>query len=194
MSNRYYTHLGSVFFLHLVVLFGSWQFLNKDLVSQNLKMGPTVFKLQVASQVLINQPVPQMKKSVQPLPKKLSAPATAKSEPVTEKLQTTSTLNEKVKADLRSQYKSELRSRIEENKYYPSLSKRLGQKGEVVVAFTLLEDGHIVNIRIDNPSRYESLNESALNAVKKVHTFKPIPKELGETRMDIKVPLKFFTI
>lgn len=156
-------------------------------------MGPTVLKLQVASQVLINQPRPQMKKSVQPLPK-VSAPATAKSEPVTENPPITSTLNEKVKADLRSQYKSELRSRIEENKYYPSLSKRLGQKGEVVVAFTLLEDGHIVNIRIDNPSRYESLNESALDAVKKVHTFKPIPKELGETRMDIKVPLKFFTI
>ena len=193
MSNRFYPHLGSVFFLHLVVLFGSWQFLNTDLVSQNLKMGPTVLKLQVASQVLINQPKPQMKKAVQPLPK-VSAPATAKSEPVTEQPQTTSTLNEQVKADLRSQYKSELRSRIEENKYYPSLSKRLGQKGEVVVAFTLLEDGHIVNIRIDNPSRYESLNESALDAVKKVHTFKPIPKELGETRMDIKVPLKFFTI
>jgi protein TonB len=192
MSNRYFTHLGSVFFLHLVVLFGSWQFLHTDLVAHNLKMGPSVLKLQVASQVLINKPKP-LKKSVEPAPE-VFPPVTAKAGPVTEKTQTASTLNEKVKADLRSQYKSELRSRIEENKYYPSLSRRLGQKGEVVVAFTLLEDGHIVNIRIDNPSRYESLNESALDAVKKVHTFKPIPKELGESRMDIKVPLKFFTI
>lgn len=192
MSNRYLTHLSSIFFVHMLVLFGSWQLVSKDMLTRNLEIGPTVLKLQVASQVLITKPRPQKKQ--QKVAPKVVAPSTPKAEPITEQPLTTSSTNQKMIQDLRSQYKSELRSRIEENKYYPALSRRLGQKGEVIVAFTLLEDGHIINIRIDKPSRYDRLNESALDAVKKVHTFKPIPKELGESRMDIKVPLKFFTI
>ena len=74
------------------------------------------------------------------------------------------------------------------------MSRRLGQTGTVVIAFTLLEDGNIVDIRIEKPSQYERLNVSALDAVKKVERFKPIPKEVGEIRMDIKVPVKFVTI
>lgn len=98
------------------------------------------------------------------------------------------------KTDILSKYKAELRARIDQNKSYPVMSKRLGQTGTVVVAFTLLEDGNIINVRLDTPSRYERLNVSALDAVKKVERFKPIPKEFGENKMDIKVPVKFVTI
>lgn len=98
------------------------------------------------------------------------------------------------KFDPISLYKAELRARIDQNKFYPPMSKRLGQTGVVVVAFTLLEDGNITNIRLEKPSRYERLNDSALEAVKKVYRFKPFPKELSENKMDIKVPLKFVTI
>jgi protein TonB len=91
-------------------------------------------------------------------------------------------------------YKAELRATIDKNKYYPTLSKRLGQTGTVVVAFTLLENGNIIDVRIDKPSQYERLNVSALDAVKKVERFKPIPKEAGEEKMDIKVPIKFVTL
>lgn len=91
-------------------------------------------------------------------------------------------------------YKAELRAMIDKNKYYPTMSRRLGQTGTVVIAFTLLEDGNIVNVRIDKPSQYERLNTSALDAVKKVERFKPLPKEAGDSKMDIKVPVKFVTI
>lgn len=98
------------------------------------------------------------------------------------------------KTDTVSKYTAELRARIDKNKSYPVMSKRLGQTGIVVVAFTLLEDGNIIDVRIDKPSRYERLNASALDAVKKVERFKPIPKEYGDNKMDIKVPVKFVTI
>jgi protein TonB len=91
-------------------------------------------------------------------------------------------------------YKAELRAMIDRNKYYPVISKRLGQTGTVVVAFTLLEDGNIIDVRIDRPSRFDRLNSSALDAVMKVERFKPLPKELGEARMDVKVPVTFVTI
>jgi len=91
-------------------------------------------------------------------------------------------------------YKAELRAMIDRNKYYPVISKRLGQTGTVVVAFTLLEDGNIIDVRIDRPSRFDRLNLSALDAVKKVERFKPIPKEFGGPKMDVKVPVTFVTI
>lgn len=96
--------------------------------------------------------------------------------------------------DVRSLYRAELRAQIEKHKMYPALAKRLGQQGTVVVAFTLLEDGKIKDVKIDQASRYENLNASALEAVKKVQKFKPIPKEIGESSMEIKVPINFKTI
>jgi protein TonB len=98
------------------------------------------------------------------------------------------------KANALEIYKAELRAMIDSNKYYPVISKRLGQTGTVVVAFTLLEDGNIIDVRIDRPSRFDRLNSSALDAVMKVERFKPLPKELGEARMDVKVPVTFVTI
>lgn len=98
------------------------------------------------------------------------------------------------KANALEIYKAELRAMIDRNKYYPVISKRLGQTGTVVVAFTLLEDGNIIDVRIDRPSRFDRLNSSALDAVMKVERFKPLPKELGEARMDVKVPVTFVTI
>lgn len=102
--------------------------------------------------------------------------------------------NGKGKYNILDLYKAELRAKIDKNKYYPTMSRRLGQTGTVVVAFTLLEDGNIVNVRIDKPSQFERLNVSALDAVKKVERFKPIPKEAGDNTMDIKVPVKFVTL
>jgi protein TonB len=106
----------------------------------------------------------------------------------------TDSLNGADNANALESYKAELRAMIDRNKYYPVISKRLGQTGTVVVAFTLLEDGNIIDVRIDRPSRFDRLNLSALDAVKKVERFKPIPKEFGGPKMDVKVPVTFVTI
>lgn len=97
-------------------------------------------------------------------------------------------------ADLKTIYKTELRSKIEENKFYPMAARRLGQTGTVVVAFTLLEDGSITNIRIDTPSGVSRLDSAGLEAVKKVGKFKAIPSELGNGPLDMAVPIKFQTL
>lgn len=163
----------------------------QEKVTPRLNLGPSVLKLELARQILLPE-TKVVKKVEKSLPKiEEEAPAAPVTPAVTSPV---SSVSSEAKANIRELYKAELRARIEENKYYPPLSRRLGQMGTVIVAFTLLEDGHIIDLRIDTPSRYESLNNSALDAVKKVHVFKPIPKELGESRMDIKVPVKFVTI
>ena len=201
MTKSFFTHLSTIFLLHGLVLFGTWQISRTDYVRANLsKIGTGVLKLQIASKVMMNSPV--QKKVQRVLPQNPNKPKTAPVENVADARPMESMkaegsefgTNSQGKTDVISVYKAELRARIDQNKYYPSMSRRLGQTGTVVVAFTLLHDGNIINLRIDKPSRYERLNDSALDAVKKVERFKPIPKELGEGQMDIKVPVKFVTI
>jgi protein TonB len=179
---------------------GTWQLSQSEYLRQKLSsVGPGVLKLQIASQVMkvapknIEKKIFSKKQTPSTKPKTEVDAHIAKETPV---MAMGSEFGNSVdgKSDLLSVYKAELRAMIDRNKYYPTMSRRLGQTGTVVVAFTLLEDGHIIDVRIDSPSRYDRLNESALDAVKKVERFKPIPKEIGEARMDLKIPVKFVTI
>lgn len=97
-------------------------------------------------------------------------------------------------ATLRDLYKSELRTKIDSNKTYPLMSRRLGQTGTVVVAFTIDKDGSITDVRIEDPAPFAPLNSSALEAVNKIRKFKPIPAELNEEKMELQIPIKFLTI
>lgn len=202
MTNRFSPYFISVLALHALVIFGGLK-LSQDLSQLSSLSKPNqTFKLQVASTVRPNPPAPVVQKKVVKEVAKAKTPAKVQETPVETKKVSDEVVKETVISsaatqhinDLRSQYKAQLRSKIEENKHYPSMSRRLGQEGTVVVAFTLLKDGHIINITIDTPSPFERLNASALEAVKKVKRFLPIPDELGENKMDIKVPIKFFTI
>lgn len=185
---------------------GTWQLSQSDAVkSQIAKLGNGVVKLQLASKMMMNTNAVQ-KKTVRALPVNPNKPRTS---PVKEEVAPVSTTEtavqgssqgsefgsaEKGLTDALSVYKAELRAMIDKNKFYPALSKRLGQTGTVVVAFTLLKDGNIVDVRIEKPSKYDRLNDSALEAVTKVKRFKPLPQEVADGKMDITVPVKFITI
>lgn len=95
-------------------------------------------------------------------------------------------------ATVKEIYISEVRSRIEANKSYPLISRRMGQTGTAVVAFTLLKDGSIIDLHVHKSSKFDRLDASALDAVKKVGRFNPIPQEVGVSQMDITVPVKFY--
>lgn len=180
--------------MHALILMGSWQMATSPEVRQAVRA--YAIQLKNASVAMVPSlpkvvSVPK-KTAVKPLVQE-SAPAVR---PETQAVSAVSSsgLAANVKADLRAIYQTELRGEIEKNKFYPPVSRRLGHTGLVIVAFTLLEDGNIIDVRIDRPSDYERLNDSALEAVKKIGKFKPIPKELGESQMSIRVPVKFFTI
>lgn len=203
MTKSFLTHLSTIVLVHGLVLMGTWQMSQTDFVRSNLtKLGNGVLKLKVASQVMSTPVEKKVAKSLPLNPSKPKTIAAPKETPVASVTEVTPSKAEgsefgtsaQGKTDLISVYKAELRAKIDQNKYYPTMSRRLGQTGTVVVAFTLLPDGHIIDVRVDKPSRYERLNESALDAVKKVERFRPIPKEIGQAKMDIKVPVKFVTL
>lgn len=191
MSKSFFTHFLSIILIHGLLFLGTWQVIKSEEFSALLpKLENGIIHLKVSSQILLPQKRTAIPKSSTQVAQKSKAPLV----PVTSSEVNDSAQDQSFKVAAIDLYKAELRTIIDKNKYYPTMSRRLGQTGTVVIAFTLLADGNIVDIRIDKPSQYERLNISAMDAVKKVERFKPIPKEIGEARMDIKVPVKFFTI
>ncbi len=189
MTHRFLTHFSTVFFIHAVVIFGGLTLLRNEEVSRNI--GQTIINLKVAGEALLKKP--QVKTANKPVLNRPSS-VTSETKPGDIPAVTETALSGTAIADIKSLYKAQLRSRIEENKFYPMAARRMGQTGTVIVAFTLLEDGSIIDVRLETPSPFAHLNDSALKAVKDVHKFRPIPKELGQTQMDLKIPIKFLTV
>lgn len=188
MIRRFWASFSVVLAAHALLIGVTWRM--SEIEVHRVQVGTTVIKVRPGARPM---------SFTQPKPKPSASPSSAptkKFAPVDEEVASSSAseVSSEQAASLRDQYKAELRAKIEENKFYPATAKRLGQSGTVIVAFTLLEDGHIIDLRLDTPSRFESLNVAALEAVRKVHVFRPIPRELNEARMDVKVPLKFFRI
>lgn len=52
--------------------------------------------------------------------------------------------------------------------YYPDAARRRHWQGDVVLQFTLLPDGHLNQIRIQQSSGFKSLDEAAVHALQKI--------------------------
>jgi TonB family protein len=132
--------------------------------------------------------IKKIEKTIQPkvIEKKLTETETTK--PVTTERFTGSTVTQN---DVKLLYLGELRELIDSRKVYPLQARRLGQTGIVEITFTLTADGHIMNARISQASPYQRLNEAALATVNEIRHFRPIPREIGEESMTVKVPMRY---
>ncbi len=78
---------------------------------------------------------------------------------------------------LRKKYLAEqfdyIKKLIEKNIKYPARALRMGWTGRVLVSFTILENGHVANMKILSSSGYDLLDENILDTIK---TVEPFPK------------------
>nr|MDH4468910.1 energy transducer TonB [Bacteriovoracaceae bacterium] len=56
---------------------------------------------------------------------------------------------------------------------------------------SLDKEGHILNLEIEKSSIYPSLNTAALDCVKKIDFFPPIPLELGVDKLTFSIPIEY---
>ncbi len=60
---------------------------------------------------------------------------------------------------------------------YPPIARRMGWMGRVVLAFRILPDGAVANIRIVTGSSFQVLDSSAIEAVRRASPFPRPPAE-----------------
>lgn len=92
---------------------------------------------------------------------------------------------------VKERYLYGLRTRIEQNKTYPAMSKRLGETGRVLVSLALTRDGSIKDIAIQSGSSFDRLDHAALETVKAVARYEPIPAEITDDRIAVEVPIEY---
>ena len=88
-------------------------------------------------------------------------------------------------------YLTQLRAKIDSNKKYPKISKRLNEQGQVVVSFMVLQSGEFKNIKIIKSSGKKRLDKAALKALEETKSFKAIPQELKKSFLQISLPITF---
>ncbi len=84
-------------------------------------------------------------------------------------------------------YLAKLRAKIEQNLRYPLLAKRLKLEGEVMISFSILDDGAIKKLTIISSSGSKSLDEAAIKTIEAILPFEKPPKK----DMQVEVPIRF---
>ncbi len=95
------------------------------------------------------------------------------------------------KENIKNSYISKLKQEIESKKYYPKQAQRLKYEGVVEVYFIILKNGKITNIKIINTSNYDIIDEAALDIIKKVNKFEPLPDIFKVEALPVKIPIKY---
>lgn len=92
---------------------------------------------------------------------------------------------------LKTQYLYALRAKINENKHYPRISKRLKEQGISTISFRVLKNGNFINIKISKSSKKKRLDKAALDAIISTSSFIPFYKKINVAYMDITIPIEF---
>ena len=93
--------------------------------------------------------------------------------------------------NLEYNYQQELLEELAKYKKYPGSAKKRGLEGEVVVAFTVMEDGTISQTIIQKSSGWKILDRAALKSLERMGQFKPIPVELNRRAWEFLVTIHF---
>jgi len=75
---------------------------------------------------------------------------------------------------------------IEKNIKYPSMARRMGWQGKVLVSFVLCRDGKVENLQVVESSGHSQLDRNALETVKRVEPFPNPP-----VRVKLVLPVKY---
>lgn len=88
-------------------------------------------------------------------------------------------------------YLTQVRAKIDKNKKYPNISRRLKEQGKVYISFRILKSGLFTNIKVKKSSNKKRLDKAALNAVKEAFSHTAFNKNIKKEFMDITIPISF---
>ena len=88
-------------------------------------------------------------------------------------------------------WKSELVSRLERAKRYPSKAQSRGEQGVAQLAFSVDRSGGVHGARIVRSSGSSALDQAALALVQRAAPLPPPPAEITGSRIAISVPIRY---
>ena len=90
-----------------------------------------------------------------------------------------------------AQYLAQVRARVNQARYYPSLAVRLKQQGLVKLKLVIDAEGNIREQSIVTPARYPYLNQAAIATIKRIGSFDQFPQNLKQEIVEVIVPIVY---
>ncbi|OZG73161.1 hypothetical protein BTA51_11760 [Hahella sp. CCB-MM4] len=92
---------------------------------------------------------------------------------------------------LEQDYLAALHRALQDAMQYPRRAKRRRQEGVALVEFTVYREGRLEGIQLRESSGFPILDEAALNTVRSIKQFKPIPEKLAKNMLTLAIPIRF---
>ncbi len=89
----------------------------------------------------------------------------------------------------RARIRGRLKTDLSHYFWYPAVARRLGWQGSVRIRFRIEPDGRLTNVRVAQGSGYAVLDESAIQALRKVSHLPEAPVWLEGRAIDIELPV-----
>ena len=93
--------------------------------------------------------------------------------------------------ELRRGFHKKIWQKVAKAKYYPRIARARGFEGAPIVSFTLDKDGSLTSIKLIKNSKYEILNNAALETIRRATPYPPIPKPLGKFSISFNLPISY---
>ena len=89
-------------------------------------------------------------------------------------------------------YISTVLDRVRTRRRYPEAARRMGQEGEVLLAFSINRRGSLKGeIELLSPCRYGLLNRSACRSIERSAPFPPLPAPVHDNNLSLKIRLLY---
>ncbi len=135
--------------------------------------------------------IPDLQQGIKVKTKKLVTRSSSISKEAARKgIKSNSFLKEQIGRQSAQSYSEELKVFLEQNKKYPRLAQRLKQSGTVTLRVKIYADGRFGNVEILNESPFDSLNQAAVDLLKSLGRFKPLPQSF-ESEENFVIPIAY---
>jgi protein TonB len=94
-------------------------------------------------------------------------------------------------AQLVNRYLASIRTKIERYKKYPLVARRRGREGEVGLRFLLVASGEVMRLEVKKSSGNDSLDQAALDAVRRAAPFAKPPDGFIDGRLPMELTIIF---
>jgi len=88
-------------------------------------------------------------------------------------------------------YFNAMRLMIEKNKRYPQMARRRSQEGSVRIRFLIDKSGNVNSLEIIKKSHYASLDQAALEAVRRAAPFSKPPASISREALKLELTINF---
>jgi len=88
-------------------------------------------------------------------------------------------------------YLDRLRRWLARYRHYPEAAKKAQEQGQLVVSFTILRNGTVIDPHIERSSGFPLLDEAALKMLHDASPVPPLPETYRAQRLDVGLPVNF---